>query len=187
MDRSASKIVIFLVFLAATGAALFIPPGKNSKPEAAMMEQGQPGDPGAMMPEGQMENAGPMMPPGMMDSADGQMPPGHPSAGETGAAPAIKPSASGLPILIEFMSPECPVCTEMEPIVQKLAKEFEGKVEVHQVNVLTPEGQQLGDEFKVDPLPTFVMMSKDQQTVGRFENKIPEEMLRANMKMLAGM
>ena len=40
------------------------------------------------------------------------------------------------PVLVDFWSLACPPCMMLEPIIEEIAKDFEGKVKVGKLNVL---------------------------------------------------
>lgn len=66
--------------------------------------------------------------------------------------------------LIDFWAPWCSPCKMMNPVLEELEKELEGKVEFEKVNV--DEKPFEAAQFGVMSIPTFVVL-KDGQEVGR--------------------
>lgn len=57
------------------------------------------------------------------------------------------------PVVVEFATDWCKFCTELEPVVEELADEYEGSVKVVRVDV--EENGRLANEFHIADLPTF--------------------------------
>ncbi len=71
---------------------------------------------------------------------------------------------SEIPVLVDFWAPWCGPCKMMGPIVEKLAKELDGKVKVGKVNV-DDEGD-LAARYDVQSIPMFVLF-KDGELVNK--------------------
>lgn len=71
---------------------------------------------------------------------------------------------STVPVVVDFWAPWCGPCRSMAPIIDDLAKEFEGKVKVGKVNV--DENQTLAGTYSVMSIPTLIFF-KDGKTEGQ--------------------
>ncbi len=82
---------------------------------------------------------------------------------------------SSLPVIVDFWAPWCGPCRSVAPILEKLAKEYAGKLLVAKVN--TDESAEWAQKFGVQGIPTmlFIVNGKIAHTqVGA----MPEGMLR---------
>jgi len=64
---------------------------------------------------------------------------------------------SGMPVLLEFYSPECMHCQKMAKVVVALASELSGKVPVVRVNVL--ENALTPERYEVGAIPAFFLIN----------------------------
>jgi len=69
-----------------------------------------------------------------------------------------------LPVFVDFFAPWCGPCKMAEPVVEELAKDYEGKIVIAKVNV--DENPVSSSKFDVMSIPTTIMF-KDGQEVGR--------------------
>ena len=56
-------------------------------------------------------------------------------------------------VLIDFWAPWCAPCRMMEPVIEQLAAEYDGKAKVGKVNV--DEETELAQQFQVMSIPTI--------------------------------
>lgn len=84
-----------------------------------------------------------------------------------------------LPVIVDFWAPWCGPCKMLGPILDKMAKEFAGKLIVAKVN--TDENQEWAGKYGVQGIPTMLMM-KDGKIVHRQVGVLPDPMLRDTIK-----
>ena len=70
---------------------------------------------------------------------------------------------SSVPVLVDFYADWCGPCKMMDPVVEKLAEEMEGKLKVGKLNV--DEEEELAAQYRVFNIPTFLIF-KDGQVSG---------------------
>lgn len=73
-------------------------------------------------------------------------------------------SRSTVPVLIDFFAVWCPPCRMMEPVMERLAEEFAGKIAFGKVNV--DENLELATRFDITAVPTFILF-KNGKMLGR--------------------
>lgn len=69
--------------------------------------------------------------------------------------------AQGL-VLVDFFADWCGPCQLAGPILEKLSKEYEGKVKMVKVNV--DESQELAAKYEVMSIPTLFFFKNGQET-----------------------
>ncbi len=71
---------------------------------------------------------------------------------------------SSVPVLVDFWASWCPPCKMVEPVVNALASELEGKVKVGKLNVDRNPG--IASRYDIKGVPTFILF-RDGKEVDR--------------------
>ncbi len=66
-----------------------------------------------------------------------------------------------LPCIIDFYADWCGPCKMVEPILEELAKEYEGKLRVYRVN--TDQEQELAGVFGIRSIPSLLFVPLNEQ------------------------
>ncbi len=82
---------------------------------------------------------------------------------------------SEIPVIVDFWAPWCGPCRMVAPTLDKLAKEYEGKLLVAKVN--TDENPDWATKFGVQGIPTMLFVSGGK-IAHRQVGALPEGMLR---------
>lgn len=83
------------------------------------------------------------------------------------------------PAIIDFYATWCGPCKQVAPIVESLANEYDGKIDVYKVDV--DQQQELAGLFGVQSIPTILFIPKDgqpQKVVGAMGKGQFEEIIR---------
>lgn len=65
------------------------------------------------------------------------------------------------PCIIDFYADWCGPCKMVAPVLEELAKDFDGKIDVFKVN--TEEEQELASAFSVRSIPSFLFVPSEGQ------------------------
>ncbi|MBG7631061.1 MAG: thioredoxin [Bacteroidetes bacterium] len=87
----------------------------------------------------------------------------------------------GQPILLDFYADWCGPCQSLLPTVEKLAKEYEGNIEIQKVNV--DQNSELASKFGVRSIPALFFL-KNGEVVDTLNGVAPENVLREKLETL---
>ncbi len=76
---------------------------------------------------------------------------------------------------LELGSVGCVPCDMMQPILEEIAEEYKGQVEVVFYDLKTPEGKPYIQEYQIRAIPTQVFLDKDGNEYFRHLGFFPKE------------
>ena len=85
-------------------------------------------------------------------------------------------ASKSLPVVVDFWAPWCGPCRALTPILEKVARDYEGRVKVVKVN--SDENQELSQAFAIRSIPNVIAF-KDGKPAAQFMGAIPEGEVRA--------
>jgi putative thioredoxin len=85
------------------------------------------------------------------------------------------------PVLVDFWAPWCGPCRALTPILEKLAREYAGKLKLVKVN--SDESQDVAAAFGIRSIPTVIGF-KNGRPVAQFTGAQPEGQVRAFIERL---
>lgn len=93
-----------------------------------------------------------------------------------------KIQSSDKPVMVDFSASWCGPCRMIAPIVEEIAEEYDGMLEVYKVDV--DEADAVAAQYEVMSIPTimFFKNGEEQERIIGFRSK--EELIRAVQKYL---
>ncbi len=86
------------------------------------------------------------------------------------------------PVVVDLWAPWCGPCKAVKPILEKLAQEYEGRVELWQINA--DESSEVLRSLRVYGIPTLVVYQDGKETA-RYVGAKPAQALRSLFESLA--
>ncbi len=82
-------------------------------------------------------------------------------------------------VVVDFYADWCMPCRYISPVLEKLEKEFGGKVKFYKLNV--DDNQEIAFEYGIASIPT-VLFFKKGKVVGGFIGAMPENAVKAEIQ-----
>lgn len=92
---------------------------------------------------------------------------------------------SELPVLVDFWAPWCGPCQMMAPILESLAKKFEGKLKIVKVDTEQGDNQSLAASYDIRSIPNMKLFKKGE-VVQEFIGFRQEEVFEGELKSVIG-
>lgn len=86
---------------------------------------------------------------------------------------------SDQPVLVDFWAPWCGPCNVVAPIIEELAQDYEGKLQVVKVN--TDDEQDIAEQFDITSIPTMIFFINGEE-VARTLGAQPKDNFEAIIK-----
>ncbi len=84
-----------------------------------------------------------------------------------------------IPVLVDFYADWCGPCRMLSPVLEKIVKEYDGKLILAKVNV--DEAYVVANEFGIMSVPTVILF-KNGEPVDYFVGALPEPKIREWLK-----
>lgn len=85
------------------------------------------------------------------------------------------------PVLVDFSAEWCSPCKMMEPIIEELAQEWNGRIKVVKVDV--DHNPDLAMQYQVMGLPTFILFV-DGESKERFTGYQPKDKIQKKLRVV---
>jgi len=103
---------------------------------------------------------------------------------EAGEAPGPAEAGKKLPLLLDLGSRKCIPCKMMEPVLEELEKDYEGKLSVKFIDVWKKENAEAARKYGIRVIPTQIFFDARGKELWRHEGFLSRENILAKWKEL---
>ena len=95
-----------------------------------------------------------------------------------------KAEETKLPTLLELGSTTCVPCHMMEPVLEKLKKEYGGVLNVKFIDLNLKENESIGIKYKINAIPVQIFLDAEGKELWRHKGFFPEDNILKQWKKL---
>ena len=114
-----------------------------------------------------------------LDKSKQEVPPGVLEVSDTSFESEVLQNK--LPVLVDFWAPWCSPCHQISPLVEKLAKEYAGRISFCKLNV--DDNPLAAGKFQVQSIP-LLLFFKDGKVIEQSLGVVQESVIRSKLELL---